>query len=49
MKIYFQNFVLKYYNFIKKMNHVLKFNELIQYKNLKYMKLGVYMSPASKL
>ena len=44
-----QNLAIKYYNFIIKMNKVLKFNELIQYKNINSMKLGVYMTPASKL
>jgi len=44
-----QDLAKKYYNFIIKMNKVLKFNELIQYKDFNNMKLGVYMVPASKL
>ena len=44
-----QDLAKKYYNFIIKMNKVLKFNELTQYKNINNMKLGVYMTPASKL
>ena len=49
MKDIFENLVIKYYNFIIKMNRVLKFNHLIQYRKTKYMNLGVDMVGAAKL
>ena len=46
----FENLVVKYYKFIIKMNKILKFNKLIQYRDIKSMKLGVYSTPTfSKL
>jgi len=49
MKDIFESLVWKYYNFIIKMNRVLKFNELIQYRSIKHMNLGVDIVPAAKL
>lgn len=45
----FQNIIIRYYNFIVSMNKILKFDKLIQYNNIKSMKLGVYMNNISKL
>ena len=44
-----QNFVIKYYYFINKMNKILKFNELIQFRDINSMKLGVYTNLTAKL
>ena len=49
MKNILQSFVIKYYKFVKSMNRILKFNELVQYKNINNMKLGVYMNYTAKL
>jgi len=49
MKDIFESLVWKYYNFIKKMNRVLKLNHLIQYRSIKHMNLGVDMIGAAKL
>ena len=49
MKKLFQDIIIKYYYFVLKMNKVLKFNELIQFKNIENMKLGVDMVGAAKL
>ena len=49
MNLLLKNFVIKYYNFILRMNKVLKFNDLVQFKDNKSMKLGVYMNYAAKL
>ena len=49
MNTIFGNLVLKYYNFVVKMNKVLKFNELIQYRYIEHINLGVDMVGAAKL
>lgn len=45
----FQSLIVKYYNFVLRMNEVLKFNQLIQYKNIKRLNYCVDMVGCAKL
>ena len=45
----FQSLIVKYYNFVLRMNEVLKFNQLIQYRNNKRLNYCVDMVGCAKL
>ena len=44
----FQSLIVKYYNFVLRMNQVLKFNQLIQYRNNKRLNYCVDMVGCAK-